>query len=57
MKNETNKLNDEVLDIKLNHKIAKKIYLRKNNKWTVNNSRKKIFLIILPKNYLKMLNG
>ena len=37
-KNETNKLNDEASDIKLNPKITKKIYVRKKNKWTDDNS-------------------
>ena len=38
LKNETNKLNDEASDIKLNPKITKKIYVRKKNKWTDDNS-------------------
>ena len=37
-KNETNKLNDEVSDMKLNPKENKKIYVRKKNKWTDENS-------------------
>ena len=38
LKNETNKLNDEASDIKMNPKITKKIYVRTKNKWTDNNS-------------------
>ena len=38
MKNEENKLNDEVSELKLKPKINKKIYVKKKNKWTEDNS-------------------
>jgi len=37
-KNEVNKINNEIADIKLNPKENKKIYVRKKNKWTDKNS-------------------
>ena len=38
MKNEENKLNDEISELKLKPKINKKIYVKKKNKWTEDNS-------------------
>ena len=37
-KKDVNKLNDEISDIKLNPKENKRIFVRKKNKWTDNNS-------------------
>ena len=37
-KNETNQLNDEISDMKLNPKENKKIYVRVKNKWMDDNS-------------------
>ena len=38
LKNEDNKLNDEISEIKLKPKVNKKIYVKKKNKWTDDNS-------------------
>ena len=38
MKNEETKLNDEISELKLKPKINKKIYVKKKNKWTEDNS-------------------
>ena len=38
LKNDTNKLNDEISEMKTNPKENKKIYVRKKNKWTDDNS-------------------
>ena len=38
MKKEENKLNDEISELKLKPKINKKIYVKKKNKWTEDNS-------------------
>ena len=38
MKNEENRLNDEISELKLKPKINKKIYVKKKNKWTEDNS-------------------
>ena len=38
LKNDINKINDEISEIKTNPKNSKQIYVRKKNKWTENNS-------------------
>jgi len=38
IKNDINKINDEISEIKTNPKNSKQIYVRKKNKWTENNS-------------------
>ena len=38
LKNDDNKLNDEISEIKLKPKVNKKIYVKKKNKWTDDNS-------------------